>query len=218
MSVHENTDYHKDAVLQSLKLCEGVEHPDRTLTYQISQANKQLYDINFHILKAIVKVILLCGRQNIALRGHRDDSTSTAANRGNFLAIIELLAEYDPIVNQHLELGKRNKCLSRIILYLLFADIIRKKITQPLRSSSAVFSIIADEVTDHYANKEILSVCLRYMNNDAIKEVLLDFVPLERANGASIAEGIITSLQSNSIDVSKCRGQGYDGASCMSSQ
>ncbi|KAL5493440.1 hypothetical protein EMCRGX_G014623 [Ephydatia muelleri] len=73
----------------------------------------------------------------------------------------------------------------------------------------------ADEVTDQYANKEILSVCLRYMNNDAIKEVLLDFVPLERANGAIIAEGIITSLQSNSIDISKCRGQGYDGASSI---
>ena len=55
--MHENTDYHKDAVLQSLKLCEGVEHPERTLPYQISQANKQLYDTNFHILKAIVKVI-----------------------------------------------------------------------------------------------------------------------------------------------------------------
>ena len=68
LSVHENTDYHKDAVLQSLKLCEGVEHPERTLPNQISQANKQLYDINFHILKAIVKVILLCGRQSIALR------------------------------------------------------------------------------------------------------------------------------------------------------
>ena len=65
---------------------------------------------------------------------------------------------------------------------------------QPLQSSSAVFSIIADEVTDHYANKEILSVCLCYMNNDTIKEVLLDFVPLERANGASIADGIVTSL------------------------
>ena len=73
-------------------------------------------------------------------------------------------------------------------------------------------------MTDHYANKEILSVCLHYMNNYAIKEVLLDFVPLEGANGASIAEGIITSLQSNSIDISKCRGQVYDGASCMSSQ
>lgn len=37
LSVHENTDYHKDAVLQSLKLCEGVEHPERTLPYQICQ-------------------------------------------------------------------------------------------------------------------------------------------------------------------------------------
>lgn len=102
----------------------------------------RLYDINFHILKASVKVILLYGRQNIALRGHRDESMSTAANRADFLAIIELLAEYDPIVNQHLEgekeggggeteQGKRNKCLSKTIqndIILLFADIIRKKI------------------------------------------------------------------------------------------
>ena len=35
--------------------------------------------------------------------------------------------------------------------------------------------------------------------------MLLDFVPLERANGASIAQGIITS-------------NSYDGASCMSLQ
>ena len=88
-------------------------------------------------------------------------------------------------MNQHLEQGKRNKCLSKTIqndIILLFADIIRKRITHPLRSSSAVFFIIADEVTDQYANKEILSVRLRYMNNDTIKEVLLDFVPFERAN------------------------------------
>ena len=75
-------------------------------------------------------------------------------------------------MNEHLEQGKRYKCLSKTIqndIILLFADIIRKKIRQPLRSSSAVFSIIADEVTNHYTNKEILSVYLRYMNNDAIK-------------------------------------------------
>ena len=87
---------------------------------------------------------------NIALRGLRDDSTSTAANRENFVAIIELLKEYDLIVNQHLEQGKRNKCLSKTIqndIILLFADITRKRIMQLLRSSSAVFSIIADEVT-----------------------------------------------------------------------
>ena len=36
-------------------------------------------------LKPIVKTILLCGRQNIALRGHHDDSTrDDKENPGNF--------------------------------------------------------------------------------------------------------------------------------------
>ena len=40
-------------------------------------------------------------------------------------------------------------------------------------------------------------------------------VELERADGAHIAEAIVQSLKSNSINILKCRGQAYDGTSAM---
>ena len=66
-----------------MSLCESLEHPESSLAYKISSLNKELYDINFCILKSIVKAIIFCGKHNIPLRGHRDDST---VNKGNFLA------------------------------------------------------------------------------------------------------------------------------------
>ena len=48
--------------------------------------------------------------------------------------------------------------------------------------------------------------------------VFFDFVELERADGgAHIAEAIVQSL-SNNINILKCRGQAYDGASAIASE
>ena len=57
------------------------------------------------------------------------------------------------------------------------------------------FSIIGDEVTDKYANQEISSVCLRFLdlNNDVspkVKDAFFDFVNLDRTTGESIANAI----------------------------
>ena len=75
-----------DVVVRSMFLCESLEHPESSLTYKISSLNKELYEKNFSILKSIVKAIIFCGKQNVPLRGHRDDSTSTTVNKVNFLA------------------------------------------------------------------------------------------------------------------------------------
>lgn len=86
----------------------------------------------------------------------------------------------------------------------------------PERRRLLFFSIIADEVTDKFSNQEILSVCLRFVENATIKEVFLDYVYLERTTGESISNAILKSLLG--LDIAKCRGQSYDGASCMSSE
>ena len=87
----------------------------------------------------------------------------------------------------------------------------------------AFFSIIGDEVTDKYANQEILSVCLRFLgpNNDVspkIKEVFFDYVNLDKTTGESMANAILSSLAENNIDVAFARGQAYNCASAMSSE
>ena len=86
------------------------------------------------------------------------------------------------------------------------------------------FTIIADESTDPYSNQEILSLCLRFVdqsspNDPHIKECLINFMHLERTNATMISRKILKSLSdpSISLDPSNIRGQAYDGASVMSS-
>ena len=44
------------------------------------------------ILCSVSDAILLCDKQGISLRGHRNDSADPSTNRGNFLAILEAFA------------------------------------------------------------------------------------------------------------------------------
>ena len=98
----------------------------------------------------------------------------------------------------HLEHGKRNAmCNSKTTqneIIDILASYIRKKTTEILQSSSAVFSIIVRLLIKH-ADKEILAVCLRFVSYDEIQELFLDFVELKRASGAHIAQAILQSLK-----------------------
>ena len=78
------------------------------------------------------------------------------------------------------------------------------------------YTILADEVTSH--NIEHLAICARFVDqNNGIREEFLAFIGLDRITGAEIADAIIKFLQDNDVPVANMRGQGYDGASNMSS-
>ena len=61
---------------------------------------------NRHYIKTLASVILFCGRQDIALRGHRE--TDLDHNRGNYLELLELIAGHDSVVADKLHNGPRN--------------------------------------------------------------------------------------------------------------
>ena len=71
-------------------------------------------------------------------------------------------------------------------------------------------------MTSH--NIEHLAICARFVDKKKdIREEFLSFVELERINGEKIAEAILKFLKENDIPTGNMRGQGYDGASHMSS-
>eukprot|EP00731_Ephydatia_muelleri_P026680 Em0018g780a len=79
------------------------------------------------------------------------------------------------------------------------------------------YSILADEVTSH--NTEHLALCTRFVDAKGdIREEFMTFLSLERLTGRYIAEKIIEFLKDNDLNVENIRGQGYDGASNMSSE
>ena len=142
----------------------------------------------------------------------------------NFLALLEHTAARDPVLKEHLQRGKKNqKYISKTIqneIILTAAECLKEQLLQPLHRTP-FYSIIADEVTDHHANQEVLSVCVRFLDLSTdqrqIKEVFLDFIHLKRATGEKVGQAIMSVLSRNGLYVKNIRGQAYDGASAMSS-
>ena len=65
-------------------------------------------------LSSIFKTIVFCGRQNIAIRGHRDNATdiekdlADVDNHGNFCALLDFRVDSgDTLLDQHLTTAAR---------------------------------------------------------------------------------------------------------------
>ena len=63
--------------------------------------------------KTLFKSLLLCGRQGLGLRGHRDDRIAWIedddghSNEGNFVELVRFRAETDPVLADHLAKSPR---------------------------------------------------------------------------------------------------------------
>lgn len=123
-------------------------------------------------LASILKVIVLCGRQNIALRGHRDNITDlesdklTTEKHGNFWALLNFrVGSGDAVIGEHLATASCNTTYTSSVIQNQLVDVAADQIRQKIldRVKRAVwYTVIADEVTDA-SNKEQLSVVLRYV-------------------------------------------------------
>ena len=84
------------------------------------------------------------------------------------------------------------------------------------------FCITSDEVTEKHANKEVLLVCLRFLQNIGAKVIIqerfLDSAHIHgRTTGKNIADYVLNILKKRNINIQNCRRQAYDGARAMSS-
>ncbi|GBP29237.1 hypothetical protein EVAR_20600_1 [Eumeta japonica] len=107
------------------------------------------------VLQRLFDIILTLAKSSLALRGHRED-LSQEGYHGNFLSFVELVARYDHILRQVLDMPK------------------------------------------------------------GVKEVFLGFYAATKHGAADLVNQITTLFIDKNIDLKKCVGQGYDGASVMS--
>ncbi|PFX27027.1 52 kDa repressor of the inhibitor of the protein kinase [Stylophora pistillata] len=85
---HAEKSYHRDAMIAAQTFRESIENPSTTLTCVFDKEKEKRIEENRQILKAIARAVLYCGRQCIALRGHREKLTQSE-NPGNFLALLK---------------------------------------------------------------------------------------------------------------------------------
>lgn len=89
---HQNSDCHLNSVLKSSDFIKIKDNIKESIDMAIDSSLKKQAEENRKILKPIIETVILCGCQNIPLRGHRDYgpfdlSNPPIENEGNFRAL-----------------------------------------------------------------------------------------------------------------------------------
>ena len=109
---HEQKDYHKEAVVKMESFVKVMSGQQDSISVQIDNAAKELVATNRKKLLSIIETIILCGRQNIPLRGHRDAGTvleCESEGHGNFWALLQFrISSGDTLLRDHLATAPRN--------------------------------------------------------------------------------------------------------------
>ncbi|GBM29700.1 hypothetical protein AVEN_199145-1 [Araneus ventricosus] len=171
-----------------------------------------------------IQTIRFCGRQQIAVRIHRDGGRialeEPEKNDGNFRSLLRYRANSgdNDLKDQLMNSGGRSMNTSSFIqneLINTFGHLIQSQIVTNVRES-IFYSVLADETTD-IGQIEQFSLCVWYVEDQSykIREDFLTFVPGYDITGAGLANTVLVTLSSLGLDLEKMRDQGYEGAATM---
>ena len=220
---HQGSDMHVNAVILFTNYMKTLQVAGQTIIAKLSSAHLELITENTRILETFAEAAHFLGKQGLAFRGNRDDSTSTATNKGNFVELINYTASVsqDKVLQNHLKSAPKNalytsKTIQNELIEILGGQI-RKNILDKV-SSSKYYSLLADEVTDA-ANEEKLCVCIRFFDDfeKSVQEEFMEFAFCPNITGENLAAIIEDLLRKWGLNLCDMRGQGYDGAANMSS-
>ena len=162
-----------------------MENEVESIGVQLNNKVSEQVRENREKLKPVVAAIVFCGRQNIALRGHRDDSTALQDERnnpGNLQALLGFLSEQGKNVAFHDFLATapknatyRSKTTQNEIVAIC-GNSIRDTLVKEIKEAK-FFAVLADEAAD-ISNVEQMSLVLRFVDRDSnIREEFLGFAP-----------------------------------------
>lgn len=223
---HENTSDHLKSMMKWFEL-EGRLRSGKTIDQEnealIRQAKKHWHDL----IIRLVDIINFLAKHNLAFRGHRESFSSSEGldlknNSGNFMDIFKLIAKYDVTLSEHLrrinDKEIRDHYLSPEIqneLITLMSEEVIGVITKQIKSSK-YYAFMLD-CTKDAGRVEQMTVIFRFCNCETglIEEHFVGFLDVNETNAANLTNVFLQKLKDLNLDISLCRGQGFDNGSNM---
>lgn len=189
------------------------------------------------VLRRIINIIKFIGTQGLAFRGKHEAAFSldnNNTNHGNFLALVLLLAKYDPVLDRHvntsIEASKKRKethhntkGLGNLVTFLSKTTInklinicgnqIQLAIASQVKEAWKL-SLEVDSCQDVGVMDQV-AICVRYVRNGIVHERLLCMTPIRTA-GRQYFELVKTILNNLGLDIRNIIISAFDGASNMS--
>jgi len=217
ISQHENSLKHRSNILAMKNRGQTHQRIDQQIIQQIE--NERMYWIN--VLKRVVAIVKTLASRGLAFRGHT--SKIGCPRNGNFMMALELLAEFDPFISNHISKngnpGKGHTSYLSYYIYEQFILLMSKKVENTIIqdiNTSRYFSISVDSTPD-ITHTDQLSLVVRFVDESGnVFERFLCFINNVGHKSKDMAEAVITILNKYNLNLNYLRGQSYDNASNMS--
>ncbi|CAN7978353.1 unnamed protein product [Ixodes persulcatus] len=167
-----------------------------SIRMQLNKQAKEEHESNKAKLRMIVETVLLCGRQDLALRGDKDSGRLTleewVKNDGNLRALLRYRANGgDCTLAEHIRTAGNNALYTRPTIQneiiSIIGNLIQDKIVEAVHKAG-FFVVLADETSD-VSQTEQLSLCVKYVEPSTmiIREDFLCFVAVEDVSASNLA-------------------------------
>ncbi|XP_045464284.1 zinc finger MYM-type protein 1-like [Harmonia axyridis] len=214
---HENSQNHKNCVLILLQRQKAAGQVDALHVKEYKREVQYWREV----LKRVVAAIKALASRGLSFRGSTEVFGSL--HNGNYMMLLEFLAEFDPFLADHIEKhGNQGRGNVSYLSSSICEEIIQIMATEVLKSidqevTEAKYYSISVDSTPDITHTDQLAFITRYNKEDGKPvERFLGFIPNPGHKAEDLYNAVIKMMEEHNFNFANCRGQSYDNAANMS--